>query len=80
MTSALAVILKKEILAWSLFAFGLSFIVVPEIYGWIMTLMFGSRRPDSSAIDAMGSEEYKPLLRDSRSRRWLRLVDWWNGY
>jgi hypothetical protein len=80
MTSALSVILKKEVLAWALFAFGISFIVVPEVYGWIMSAMFGSRRPDFHTIDRMGSVEYEPLLHDPRSRRWIELVDWWNGY
>jgi hypothetical protein len=79
MTSALSTILNKVILAWVLFSFGCSFIVVPIVYGWAMTWMFGSTRPSYGAIEAMPSEKYKPLLGNARSRRWIRLLDWWNG-
>lgn len=79
MSAALSVILKKETVAWIVFVLSAVFLVIPSIYEMGMILVFGAKRPNYSAIEHMCSVEYEPLLRDSRSRRWIDLVDWWNG-
>lgn len=80
MSAALSVILKKETIAWVVFILSAVFLVIPSLYAMGVILVFGAKRPNSAAIERMGSVEYEPLLHDPRSRRWIQLVDWWNGY
>jgi hypothetical protein len=73
MTTALAVILKRETLAWFLFCIGLSFVVVPLLLDW----RYGTYRPTYKQIEEMSAADYKKLLLNPKSRRWIDLLDRW---
>jgi len=76
MSAALAELVKKDFWLYLVFGIGIAFIVVPLLMDWI----FGKNRPSFAEIEAMPSETYKPLYKSPTARRWIHLVDWWNGY
>jgi hypothetical protein len=70
---ALAGVLKKENLAWAVFFIGLYMVAGTYPLDWV----FGKERPSHAEINKMPADDYKKLLLNSRSRRWIDFVDAW---
>ncbi len=71
MTAALAVILKKENLAWVVFCIGFYLVMRTYPMDWV----FGRNRPSRQEIEEMSAADYKKLLLNSKSKRWIDLLD-----
>ncbi len=76
MTAALAVILKKENLAWVVFCIGLYLVLKTYPMDWV----FGENRPSRIEIEKMSTDDYKKLLLNRKTKRWINMGDSWRSW